>query len=107
MSPRDMTSVKDSSVHTSPVKLKKLKRNSCGGLVQNKHNILQHEEPKVRTKGCVDTDFIKNHKLTINTRPEDYVDIFIALKYNTHRKKNMLIFNLIKIWFIMKAIVSG
>ena len=88
-------------------KIKKLKRNSCWGLLRDKHKIVQHEEPKMRTKGCVDTGFIKKHKLIINTRPEEYVDIFMPLKNNTHRKKKMLIFDMITRWFNMKTILAG
>ena len=48
--------------------------------MQDKYNRVQHEESKVRTKGCVDPDFIKNHKLKINTNPEEYVEIIVPLK---------------------------
>ena len=75
--------------------------------MQDKHNRVQHEESKVRTKGFVDPDFIKNHKLTINTNPEEYVEIIIPLKNNTHGKKKMLILDMITRWFNLKAILAG
>ena len=60
----------------------------------------------MRKKWCVDPDFIKNHKLTINTNPEEYIDIIIPLKNNTRGKKKVLIFEMITRWFNMKEILA-
>ena len=38
---------------------------------------------------------------------EDYVDIVIPLKNNTHGKKKMLSFEMITRWFNMKSILDG
>ena len=53
-------------------RIKKIKSNRYGRLVWDKHNKVKHEEPQVSTKGCVDPDFIENHKLATNIRPEEY-----------------------------------
>ena len=73
--------------------------------MRDKHNRVQHDDPKVRGKGCVDPDFTENHKLKMNTNMEYYVEIVIPLKNNTNGKKNMLSFDIITIWFKMKAIL--
>ena len=74
--------------------------------MRDKQNIVQHEETKAKKKGCVDPDFITNHKLTMNTNMEYYVEIVIPLKNNTHGKKKMLSFDMVTIWFNMKAILD-
>ena len=61
-----MNYMKKSNIHTSPTELKKLNINSRGWLVWDKHNIVQHEYPNLRGKGCVDPVFITNHKLKMN-----------------------------------------
>ena len=58
----------------------------------DKHNRVQHEEPKVRKKECVDPELITDQKLTINTNMEDYVEIIIPLKNNAHGNKKYVNF---------------
>ena len=42
--------MKKTNTHTSPTELKKIYINSRGRLVWDKHNIVQHEDPKVGKK---------------------------------------------------------
>ena len=67
---------------------------------------VQRAEPKVKKKWCVDTEFITNHKFTMNKNMEDYAEIVTPLKNNTHGKKNILSFYMVTIWFNMKAILD-
>ena len=58
----------------------------------DKHNIVQHEEPKVSKKECVDPELITDQKLTININMENYVEIIIPLKNNVHGNKKYVDF---------------
>ena len=106
MPPLSTNSVKNSNVQNSLESLKKLKRNLHSRLVRDKHNKVKHDEPQVRTKGCVNPDSIAKHKSKTNTGPEYYVEIVILLKIITRGKKDMFIFEIITRWYNLKAKIS-
>ena len=73
---------------------------------------LGDEETLMREKGCVNPKWMQEHKLDLQTTPEEYMDLFMSLKKNKQKvktggKKEFLSFELLAMWTNQKAYLSG
>ena len=52
-------------------------------------------DTEIRTKGCVDPEFVAKHHLSHKEKPEDFVGLFLPFGKNQQGKKEMLSFELL------------
>ena len=70
-----------------------------------------HEtETKTRTNGCLDPNFFEKHNITLDSSPEEYMELFLPMKANPYGTKRLHDFPSIELltkWTNQKAILAG
>ena len=64
-------------------------------------------DTETRTKVCVNPVFIAKQNLSHNTKPEDFVGLFLPFSKNQQGKKEIVSFELRIKWTNLKATLAG
>ena len=82
----------------------------ASGILKKRRDGSIETESKTRNKGCIREEFIEKHKISTNTTPSEYMELFLPFNNNMYNKKSGMdfpSFELVMKWTNLKAHLAG